>query len=205
MATETERETVAPWYLRGKTLIISVGALAAAGLAILGLWDRIFPADLADVATIESVDMLGQVSLHDFVSDSTNFQLGPAPGAAAREPSVIIDVAATEPEESAVATSAPPPADATPSTSVTATPSPPVTMPPTTTSPPSPASGSPPTDPVGQGTLVPSEDYLDDVVTDPILAPFLRGGHTDARRRTDRAHRPRWRRASRPGIGEATG
>ena len=175
MATETEREAIAPWYLRGKTLIISVGALAAAGLAILGLWDRIFPADLADVATIESVDMLGQVSLHDFVSDSTNFQLGPAPGAAAREPSVIIDIAATEPEESAVPTSAPPPADGTPSTSATATPSTPATMPPTTTPPPSPGSGSSPTDPVGQGRWSPSEDYVDDVVTDPILGPFIPG------------------------------
>lgn len=68
MAAESSRTAATPWYLHGKTVMLGAGALAAAGLAVIGLWDRVFPADEVDVASINSVDILRRSSLGDFTS-----------------------------------------------------------------------------------------------------------------------------------------
>jgi len=83
-----------PWYRRGKALLVGAGALAGACLALLGLWDRIFPADPGDVARIESVDLLGQSSFKEFSDGQfgVEFPLEPAPAGAAATAHVVLPV-----------------------------------------------------------------------------------------------------------------
>jgi hypothetical protein len=60
-------------------LIVSAGAVAAAGIAIFGFWDRIFPPDVVDSAKVESVDMVGSTTLHEFAFTGTTFPLEAVP------------------------------------------------------------------------------------------------------------------------------
>lgn len=176
MATDTEQKAVPPWYLRGKTLIIGAGALAAASLAILGLWDRLFPQDLADVAKVESVDLLRESTLHEFTSIGTEFPLTPTPGDAAGR-LTLEHVAATIPTNPVVPLEPPsdPLAPSTPGTPDVPTEAPsdgpsisPTTAPPSATETP-----TEPTATVDPGRLLPSQDYLASVMTDPVLEAFI--------------------------------
>lgn len=89
MSAHREPDTVTPWFRRSKTLLISAGALAAALLGIVNLWDRVLPAPDPDVASIESVIITKQTSLGDFAQHSVgkDLLLSPAPKAAVHEPS----------------------------------------------------------------------------------------------------------------------
>jgi len=65
--------------------VLALGALAAAVLALVGLWDRFFPTDVADVATITSVKVKKQASLKTFSAGipTQDVHLSPRPQAAA--------------------------------------------------------------------------------------------------------------------------
>lgn len=77
--------TMTVWRQRSKTLILAAGALAAAVLGVVNLWDRIFPPDLADVAEIESVHLIKQMTLADFVSVGLRQQPSLRPAAMAAD------------------------------------------------------------------------------------------------------------------------
>lgn len=75
--------TVTPWRQRSKALILGAGALAAAVLGVVTLWDRFFPQDPADVAKIESVHLIRQTTLADFASVGLRQDLSLRPAATA--------------------------------------------------------------------------------------------------------------------------
>lgn len=58
-----------PWYKRTSTFIIAAGALAAAILGVLNLWDRIFPPPDDDVARIESIHLIKRTPLTGFAPE----------------------------------------------------------------------------------------------------------------------------------------
>jgi hypothetical protein len=58
-----------PWYKRTSTFIIAAGALAAAILGVLNLWDRIFPPPDEDVARIESIHIIKRTPLTGFTPE----------------------------------------------------------------------------------------------------------------------------------------
>ncbi|MBD1538855.1 hypothetical protein HC749_11810 [Arthrobacter sp. S13_S34] len=58
-----------PWYKRASTFIIAAGALAAAILGVLNLWDRIFPPPDDDVARIESIHLIKRTPLTGFAPE----------------------------------------------------------------------------------------------------------------------------------------
>ncbi|MCU1403934.1 MAG: hypothetical protein JWQ43_237 [Glaciihabitans sp.] len=62
----TPAEHVAPMSKRAKKTIAAVGTTLAALLAIFGVWDRLFPADLSDAARIESVAITKHTTLSDY-------------------------------------------------------------------------------------------------------------------------------------------
>jgi FHA domain len=72
--------TVTPWHQRSKAAILGAGALAAAILGVVNLWAVIFPPDPADVAEIESVHVIKQLTLADFAAEGTarNLSIRPA-------------------------------------------------------------------------------------------------------------------------------
>lgn len=78
--TDSKDKPPAPWYTRGKSWLLAAGALAGALTAVLGLWDRFFPPDNEDVATIEMVEIIKQANLSDFTSAQlgTSLPLEPA-------------------------------------------------------------------------------------------------------------------------------
>ncbi|MFF1635717.1 hypothetical protein [Leifsonia sp. NPDC058248] len=179
MPTDTDPEQKTPWYRRGKAMIVSAGAVAAAGLAIFGFWDRIFPPDLVDSAKVESVDLVGATTLRQFAFPGTTFPLKPAAHAAGSQPAVeAVAALPTSPP-------APPPADPkvappgstpTPSPTLTETPSPTAT--PSESTPPA----TPGTSPALPGTTFkqyatflawpPPDAYLQVIVKDPVLTEY---------------------------------
>lgn len=98
LATPKEADRL-PWYKRGKTLLLGAGAIAGAALAVLGLWDRIFPADQSDIARIDSVDLVGQTSFKEFAGEQlgVEFPLDPISGDAAAAASVALRVSMPDP------------------------------------------------------------------------------------------------------------
>ncbi len=131
MGAAPVRAGTSPWYLRGKTVILGAGALAGASLAVLGLWDRVLPADQVDIATISSVNVLKKISLGDFTTANSaeNPALGPMRPAAF----------AISPAPTTLATVAPPPTGGVIAPTVQPSPSPANTPQPTfTTESPSP-------------------------------------------------------------------
>ncbi|TLM72937.1 hypothetical protein [Pseudarthrobacter sp. NamB4] len=75
MPKKRKPPTKVPWYKRGKTLIIGAGALAAAILGVLNLWDRIFPPPDEDVARIESVNIIKRTPLTGFAGSGIGREL----------------------------------------------------------------------------------------------------------------------------------
>ena len=73
-----------PWYKRTSTFIIAAGALAAAILGVLNLWDRIFPPPDDDVARIESIHIIKRTPLTGFAPEGIGgfLPLTPIPEAA---------------------------------------------------------------------------------------------------------------------------
>ena len=55
------------WYARWQGLVLAAGALAGSVAAVLGLWDRAFPEDVEDYATITSASVTSRTSLTAFV------------------------------------------------------------------------------------------------------------------------------------------
>jgi FHA domain len=76
-----------PWYVRGRLIIVGMGAVAGAGLAMLGLWDRLFPTDVEDVATVTSAEVTRYISLSAFAESASgaDVSLTPAPAAMAAD------------------------------------------------------------------------------------------------------------------------
>lgn len=173
-----------------KALVITAGALAAAILAVIGLWDRIFPPDLADVARIESVDLVGQTSFKEFAHErfGVEFPLEPAStGDAAGEATVVLQLSTPQPvlpqgesvqPQGSDAPSAPTdptaPPDIPPTTPPTTPPadpdpSSPATDPPATTPPSSPDPSDPPLVPFERFTWLPPATYLEALSSQPEL------------------------------------
>ncbi|MCD2443145.1 hypothetical protein LQ757_12750 [Agromyces sp. SYSU K20354] len=187
MATDSAQAEAVPWYLRGKTMIIGAGAVAAAALAIFGLWDRLFPPDLADVATVESIDLIRASSLHDFTSIGREFPLAPSSGDASGGPSIeltaVMVPTPAAPQESPVDPLLPPPIDAPVAPDAPADPIEAPTDDPGPTPDPDPAT-EPPTpapSPTASGTMIdpqrylPSDEYLSTMTSDPELDEYIPG------------------------------
>ncbi|MFJ6158837.1 hypothetical protein ACIQF8_16935 [Pseudarthrobacter sp. NPDC092184] len=68
-AGKTKRTNKPPWYKRTSTFIIAAGALAAAILGVLNLWDRIFPPPDDDVARIEAIHIIKRTPLTGFAPE----------------------------------------------------------------------------------------------------------------------------------------
>ena len=126
MAAKNEKSET-PWYLRGRALILAIGAIAAALLAVFSLWDRLVPADVEDAGTITSAQVIRRISLGEFAKNAqgAEISLSPRPGAMAFrtvafsrvDPSVGPGSASTETETSSK--TATPTQSATPSRSAT--------------------------------------------------------------------------------------
>lgn len=69
MVTKHKPAAKPPWYKRTSTFIIAAGALAAAILGVLNLWDRIFPPPDEDVARIESIHIIKRTPLTGFAPE----------------------------------------------------------------------------------------------------------------------------------------
>ncbi|MFE5672590.1 hypothetical protein ACFQ58_13405 [Agromyces sp. NPDC056523] len=190
-ANDTDR---VPWYRRGKALLLGAGALAGAVLALFGLGDRIFPADQGDVATIESVSMIGQTSFKEFADKQfgVDLPLSPAPADAAAAEAVVLVASASDPaapvdtSQTAPETLAPLEPDPTlpPEEPVTVRPrtvtplvpeadppetNPPETNPPETSAPSTPEESTPPSDGGGPREFVLPETYLHTMASLPVL------------------------------------
>lgn len=63
-----KRKPKVPWYKRPQVLILSAGALAAAILGVINLWEKVFPPPDPDIATIESVQIIRRTPLSGFAS-----------------------------------------------------------------------------------------------------------------------------------------
>ncbi len=173
MDDEQQQTNRASWWARSKAWIIGAGALAAAGLAVLSLGDRLFPPDLEDVARIESVDLIGQTSLKEFARKGfgVEFPLGPAPAAAPGEAAVFAAVESAQPMASAVATPSDEPGDpSTPGSPSTDEPIPPTTQPPTMP-PTSPEVTSPPAA-EDLKLWTPPDAYLQTMLSDPVIEAY---------------------------------
>ncbi|WP_104052406.1 MULTISPECIES: hypothetical protein [unclassified Arthrobacter] len=70
MDDETKPKANTPWYRRGTSLILTVGALAAAAASVVGLWDRFKPGDTKDVATVEVTEEGRSLALRDFMTEN---------------------------------------------------------------------------------------------------------------------------------------
>ncbi len=69
MVRKHKPATKPPWHKRTSTFIIAAGALAAAILGVLNLWDRIFPPPDDDVARIESIHLIKRTPLTGFAPE----------------------------------------------------------------------------------------------------------------------------------------
>ena len=70
MDDETKPKANTPWYRRGTSLILTVGALAAAAASVVGLWDRFNPGDTKDEATVEVTEESRPLALRDFLTET---------------------------------------------------------------------------------------------------------------------------------------
>ena len=120
-----------PWYLRGRSIIIGAGGLAAALLAVLGLWDRLNPpgvVDQEDFATFSSATLTKRMTLSHFAEASSGINMplipesGPAKGGgvgtlnSSRVALLAVDVDASTPTPTNAETS---PTSTTPTETVT--------------------------------------------------------------------------------------
>ena len=171
MAADQGDELRAPWYVRGRTLIVGLGAVAAALLAVFGLWDRVFPSDTEDAASITSAQVTQQMSLSQFAesASSTEAELGAASSGLPPLGLAVVDVTTAPPDSSApVETTQPttePTSEPTPEPTPTdATTSTDTTTPSDTTSP------TDSTDSSGSGMgWPPSEGDIGSVASQPVL------------------------------------
>lgn len=181
--SKTKQTSTTPWYKRGKTLIISAGALAAAILGILSLWDRIFPPPDEDLARIESVHIIKRTPLTGFAGGGIGQDLPLAP---------VINQGGVAGLGVLPLPTVPAQAASTATLSLKPTPEPTPTPTPTTTSPtptftsptpsPSPSSDSPtPTATTPPPTLSPevlsgissiSEEYISSVTEQAPMQPY---------------------------------
>ncbi len=86
----SKRQNV-PWYRRGQTIVLALGALAGAVLGVLNLWYQLFPKDDEDVATIEEIYIAKATTLSDFektVISGNMFQSPTARGVNPGDPGV---------------------------------------------------------------------------------------------------------------------
>lgn len=107
MDDEVDPKAKTPWYRRATPLIATAGAVVATTVSIVGLWDRFFPADPEDVASIEMVEVVRQSALRDFVTENlgTNLPLVPEGEDAAIQipndgaPGAVLAVVPSDPPE----------------------------------------------------------------------------------------------------------
>jgi hypothetical protein len=111
VAAAVVNESRPRWYARWQGLVLAAGALAGSVAAVVGLWDRVFPEDVEDYATITSASVTSRTSLTAFVRtlpDDGQASLRPAgdslgslrTAAVVASPSETGDQATTEPEPS---------------------------------------------------------------------------------------------------------
>ncbi|SFN90384.1 hypothetical protein [Mycetocola miduiensis] len=170
-----------PWYLKGKTLLITAGALAAALLGVINLWDRVFPADPGDVARVESVVLTKLTSLGDFTSADLgkDLHLEPAPEGAGA-PRMVADLGAWG-RNSAVTPSAPPSDPAHPAATDTPAPTPTDTPTPGPETPTVPPTSDTPTPTFTESPLErlvrqrPTLEYIQAVGDQPVLSDYEDG------------------------------
>lgn len=177
-------ETRVPWLTRGKAALLAAGAIAGALLALFALWDRIFPPDLVDAASIGSVDVIRQASLSDFASARLSNEMWLQPGGEAHPAmlffkSVPVSVETTGPQVTSEPEIRPSESPTEPSTA----PSEPSTTPSETSPSPSVSSTSsdPPQSPRPSPTPLPTTstnfptippELVEAVAGDEKLAPF---------------------------------
>jgi hypothetical protein len=194
MTADVRSEPNKPWFVRGKALIIAAGAIAAALLAIWGLWDRLF-VDTEDNAQIESVTKLRQMSVEEFAASGAGLSLGPS-GAGDAHGDAVFHGSSVVSDATAVGSHASPAVDPNSPAGLLGTtirsaeapngtpteapeseePLRTETEPPNTTdsptTPPATSATPNPTSEPGSGRWSPPIDYLEDVSDDPAVLPY---------------------------------
>ncbi|MDR6985964.1 hypothetical protein J2Y66_000427 [Paenarthrobacter nitroguajacolicus] len=132
MSVHKKKGKKTPWHRRGKTWIITAGAIAAALISIIALWDRIIPPNTEDVADIESLTIIKQTSLAAFAPADLGKDLTLNPAAAAALEPYSVDRAASTGTTKPTPTTVPP--TTAPPTTSTATITPTLPTTPVTTS-----------------------------------------------------------------------
>lgn len=69
MSKKRKPDAKAPWYRRPRALIIGAGALAAAILGVINLWEKVFPPPDEDLARIESINIIKRTPLTGFAPE----------------------------------------------------------------------------------------------------------------------------------------
>ncbi len=176
MPTDQEDQSRSPWYVRWRLFIVGVGAIAAALLAVLSLWDRVFPPDTEDAASITSAEVTQQMSLGRFAetASGTEARLGAASASVRLSliSSVLSDATTAPPDSS----DPPDTSELTsePTTEPTTEPTPTETTTPTdTTTPSDTTTPTATTEPTGSGmSWPPSQEELGAVASQPVLNEY---------------------------------
>jgi hypothetical protein len=165
------------WYARWQGLVLAAGALAGSVAAVVGLWDRVFPEDVEDYATITSASVTSRTSLTAFVRtlpDGGRVPLRPAGDSLGtlRTAGVVV-TPSEQPSELSPGTVEPSSEPTTPSESGTADP-PDVTPSDHATDGRARATGVPTDGSVVKDTVAPADadDYEDQVVSQPELTKY---------------------------------
>ncbi|GAB5077230.1 hypothetical protein [Arthrobacter sp. AD-310] len=191
MAPKRKPKPKAPWYKRPQVLILSAGALAAAILGVINLWEKVFPPPDADIATIESVHIIRRTPLSGFTSGGIGKDLALEPvaqQAAIGSPGTMVPV---KPQLSPLPKPGPLPTFTfSPSPTLTTTTAPPDTPTPTSstqTGSPSPSISPPPTPSPTFATLRPevlsglsaiSDEYVESVADQEVMLDYTEPART---------------------------
>ncbi|MCD4852070.1 hypothetical protein LN996_14730 [Arthrobacter sp. AK01] len=173
MSAHKKKGKKTPWHRRGKTWIITAGAIAAALISIIALWDRIIPPNTEDVADIESLTILKQTSLAAFAPADLGKDLTLNPAAAAAFEPYSANLAASTGSKKPTPTTFPPTTTPPPTTS-TATTTPTIpTTPATTSATQGTSTGSPTL--ANKITSRPPEEYRSAVKEQKVLEGYVPG------------------------------
>ncbi|SEI75530.1 hypothetical protein SAMN04487917_102308 [Arthrobacter sp. yr096] len=181
MSAHKKKGKRTPWHRRGKTWIITAGAIAAALISIIALWDRIIPPNTEDVATIESLTIVKQTSLAAFAPADLGKDLTLSPAAAAVHERYSVNLAASAGSKKPTHSTVPPTTTSSPATSTaTVTPTIPTT-PATTPATQSTSTGTSTGSPTGTSTAAhkitsrPPEEYRTAVKEQKVLEGYVPG------------------------------
>ena len=111
------------WYARWQGLVLAAGALAGSVAAVLGLWERVFPEDVEDYATITSASVTSRTSLTAFVKtlpEGGRVSLHPAGESLGTLPTIAVVATPSELRDQVTTTAEPSSETAVPDESETA-------------------------------------------------------------------------------------